>query len=149
MKIIIVALEICKYLEGDIYNDQFTLFDNLSVLEKIAYIKDRIIHLCEKLKVIEPNAMWIFTSREYSITRCNSPLLTEQKAHFKHEMALLTTQYPQLTIISCNSSQKVFKNNLLKRKLGEVQDHYVPIYGLHKHQLNCTKIIKWNHISIK
>lgn len=111
-KIIIIALDINTDHKG------YAGYKVMPIIDKIKFIKNRIISICNQLKVSNPGDTWIFSWREYGL---ESTITNTMKKYFKDELLGVSKKYPNLIIIA--GTVVTFKTmSVIKSK--EILSHY-------------------------
>src|SRR5690242_12451746 len=104
----------------DINNEHkdYAAYRAMPTLEKIQYLKNRMIAICNELKKTHPDDTWVISWREYGLAETIS---NSMKKHLKAELSEVSQKFPNLTIVA-GTTATFKKTNIIKSK--EILSYY-------------------------
>lgn len=142
--IVIVALNINRQ------DEDFSTFDQWPAIKKLEWLENRVIAICEDLKIKAPEAAWIICWREYGMT--NGPdkraVSSDIKTIFKKKMLNLTQQYPNVIIVAGTLSTAKHYEAKNEKKLDSIKAYYAE-HGWIKEEELKVNLEKQQQISIQ
>src|SRR5579872_4335966 len=109
---VVVTLDINRQLDEKVYQGDFD--SELSILTQ------RLVQVCEELKITQSDSAWIIAWQEYGIRGENShrALTPQQKDKFKKSLQTIAQNYPNATIVAGTIQTAKFHDR--KEKINEI-----------------------------